>query len=72
MKRCDDETLKSSIILKAEKEEYGTRVFHGDEIQLRCSFCGGLIAEKPYLEVIDGKTHYFTSYKCAKAFKERK
>jgi predicted transcriptional regulator len=40
--------------------------------QLKCGYCGGIIAYEPYLETIGGKKYAFHAEQCAVAFRARK
>jgi len=63
--------LKTSIIVKTVKEEYGVLVQPEAVVQFRCAFCGGIIVEEPYIEEINGVKYYFHGKACADGFKER-
>lgn len=62
-------SVKSSLVIKALKEEYGVSVGVDARLQGRCAFCGGLIVEEPYLEEVEGEWLLFTAKECAEAYK---
>jgi DNA-binding Lrp family transcriptional regulator len=65
------ESTKSSILVRAVKEEYGVTVKPQVGLRLKCPFCNSLISGDPYVEEIRGVPHYFSGKACADAYKER-
>ncbi len=65
------ESTKSSILVRAVKEEYGVTVKPQVGLRLKCPFCNSLISGEPYVEEIRGVPHYFSGKACAEAYKER-
>ncbi len=65
------ESAKSSILVRAVKEEYGVTVKSQVGLRLKCPFCNSPISGEPYVEEIRGVPHYFSGKACADAYKER-
>ena len=63
--------IKSSVIVKTAKEEYGVSARAYAALQFKCAFCGGIVVQEPYVDNVNGERLYFHTKDCADAFKER-